>query len=416
MSSSERLTAAEAAERLGVKPASLYAYVSRGLIERQLHGRRSTFAASDIDRLARTSQRGRFAVRGAGGPEMMFETAITMIDDGQVFYRGCDVIELSRTRTFEEVAWWLWSGDWPAAAGDDRREPTAAWPLPAQLAAAAARARGLVEGEVYPIDLFSIVVAVAATADGLRHDLSKRAVMLTGKGIIALLVDSLPVVGRLTKSAEQGSIAARLWPRLTRLPATPKRLAVLNAALVMMADHELAPSTLAARVAAMNRANPYAVIATGLGPSSGLYHAANATEVESLLADALSEDVQRAMGSRLRHGRAIQGFGQRLYPTGDPRGAELLRRLPELAASRSRVAVVDRMLAIAEERQFAPPNAELGLGALSFLSEMVPGASQGIAVLARTAGWIAHAIEEYGSGHEPFRTRAVYLGPAPAGS
>jgi citrate synthase len=177
-----------------------------------------------------------------------------------------------------------------------------------------------------------------------------------------------------------------------------------------MADHELAPSTLVARIAAMSRANPYAVVATGLGPSSGLYHAANATQVEALLLDAAAEDVEHAMGKRLRGGQMIHGFGQALYPSGDPRGAELLRRLPEIHGRPERAAIIDRMLHIAAERQFPPPNAELGLGALSFMAEMVQGSGQAIAILARAAGWIGHACEEYASSNT-FRARATYVGP-----
>jgi citrate synthase len=92
------------------------------------------------------------------------------------------------------------------------------------------------------------------------------------------------------------------------------------------------------------------------------------------------------------------------------RGAELVRRLPDLGARPERVAVVERLLEIAAEREFPPPNAEFGLGALAFLAEMAPGCSQAIATLARVAGWVAHALEEYGNS-TTFRARATYVGP-----
>ncbi len=129
-----------------------------------------------------------------------------------------------------------------------------------------------------------------------------------------------------------------------------------------------------------------------------------------LLLDALGEDIERAMGRRLRGGVKIHGFGQQLYPGGDPRGAELLRRLPEIEAKPDRTSVVERILDIAAEREFPPPNAEFGLGALAFLAEMPPGSSQAIVIIARAAGWIAHAIEEYASSSS-FRARAAYIGP-----
>jgi citrate synthase len=409
MSRSARLTSAEAARRLGVKPSTLYSYVSRGLIERDREGRRSTFSAQDVERLAQAASR-RASGSGNAFDREMFETELTLIEDGAFRYRGLDVIELSRTRSFEDVAGWLWTGSWPPAPGAGRNPGSAHWPVPAQLIELVTRLRDIVDDDVPPIDRLSVAVAAAATIDSLRYDLRRGAVTLAAKGLIAFLVDVLPLVGEAADQPGQRSIAERLWPRLTGMQPSRSRLDLLNAALVIMADHELAPSTLAARIAAMSRANPYAVVSTGLGPSSGLYHAAHATEVEVLLLDALHEDVERAMGRRLRGGVRIHGFGQELYPSGDPRGAELVRRLPDLGATPERVAVVERLLAIAAERDFPPPSAEFGLGALAFLAEMAPGSSQAIAILARVAGWIAHALEEYGNS-TTFRARATYVGP-----
>ena len=102
-----------------------------------------------------------------------------------------------------------------------------------------------------------------------------------------------------------------------------------------------------------------------------------------------------------------------LYPGGDPRGTELLSRLSEVGGDRTRHELVDQVLAIGRARAFPPPNVDLGLGALAFCGEMIPGAGQAIATLGKIAGWLAHAMEEY---DEPtrFRTRAAYVGSAPA--
>ena len=64
-------------------------------------------------------------------------------------------------------------------------------------------------------------------------------------------------------------------------------------------------------------------------------------------------------------------------------------------------------------RGFPAPNVDLGLGALAFCGEMIPGAGQAIATLGKVAGWLAHAMEEYERA-TPLRPRAVYVGPAPA--
>ncbi len=401
-----RLTTDETAKRLGVKPQTVYAYVSRGLLSRERTSRGSTFDAREVDHLARTSRQATAGGRSGGaGRDLAFVTELTLIEGGRLRYRGLDAVELSRRRRFEEVAWWLWSGTWP---GPDAVAPTA-WTTPEAARVAVVGAHHVLPPDALPIDRFTVGVAAAGAADELRHDLSPAAVKIAGRAIVGVLLDSLPELGRGGSRAAAPAVAARLWSRLSPLPATPERVAVLDAALILVADHELAPSTLAARVAAAFRANPYAVVSTGLGPASGVYHSGSASEVERLLIEAEATDVDRAVGRRLQTGPLVHGFGMRLYPDGDPRGAELLGRLDALEGAQQRRAIVDRVLAVGRDRAFPEPNVDMALGALSFLAQMVPGAAQAIATFGRTAGWIAHAIEEYASG-STFRVRATYVG------
>jgi citrate synthase len=420
-----RLTSAEAAQRLGVKPSTLYAYVSRGLLARVRTPAGSTFDPQEVARLARSgrhrSDAGPGPAADAGGPRQpasrrgeaadpVFVTELTLISQGRLFYRGLDAVELSRSRTFEEVAGWLWTGGWSAEG--------CPWRTPPAAAAAVAAVLGWVGPDSLPVERFMLAVAAAALTDELRHDLSPTAIPIVGRGLLSTLVDSLPAPGggSRRRGRADGSISARLWPRLSRLAPTPERQSVLEAALVLSADHELAPSTLAARVAAAFRADPYAVVATGLGPASGSWRSGSSgapSEVEHLLAEAEATDPERTIGDRLRRtGSPVHGFGMPLYPGGDPRGAELLSRLDEVGGRSSRHALVERVLAVGEARGFSPPNVDLGLGALSFCGEMIPGAGQAIATFGKVAGWLAHAMEEYA---EPtrFRTRAAYIGAAP---
>ncbi|MBO0731996.1 MAG: hypothetical protein J2P57_22240 [Acidimicrobiaceae bacterium] len=404
----QRLTTRATAERLGVKPQTVYAYVSRGLLTTQRSAQGSTFDALEVERLARTSRKATAGGRAAAaGRDLAFVTELTQIDNGRLRYRGLDAVELSRTRPFEAVAWWLWTASWP---DPDLMAPKA-WSTPAALRPVVEGARALLGPSALPIDRFGVGVAAAGAADPLRHDLSPRAVTIAGRGLIGVLLDSLPARQRERSYRTTGkTVAARLWRRLSALPPTPERVALLDAALVLVADHELAPSTLAARVAATFRANPYAVVSTGLGPASGVYHSGSTSEVERLLDDAARGGVEEAMGTRLQAAQAVHGFGMRLYPDGDPRGAALLGRLHELGGTPERRTVIDRVLAVGRERGFPPPNVDMGLAAVSFLGEMVPGAGQAIATLGRTAGWLAHAMEEYASG-STFRVRATYVGP-----
>ncbi|HEX6394028.1 MAG TPA: citrate synthase [Acidimicrobiales bacterium] len=428
-----RFTAAEAADLLGVKPATLYAYVSRGLLERQKDGKASTFDPRDVARLSRSGRTRSDAPRSKGPSgfrttipaetqpsEPLFVTQLTLIQDGRFYFRGLDAVELSRQRTFEEVASWLWNGQWPQPPADGERVEPWLTP-PAARAAVEAALRGAHEG-ARPLERFAIAVVVAALSDDFRHDLSPAAVPVIGRGLIALLSETLDARGREGRSrdsspAERRSIAGRTWECLSDLPPTGSRVSLLDAALVLSADHELAPSTMAARVAASFRADAYAVVSTGLGPASGSWAAGSTgapSEVEAMLEDCLEVGPERAVGERLRRtGSVPHGFGMPLYPDGDPRGAELLSRLGEVGGPAEKHEVVDRVLAIASERGFPPPNVDLGLGALSFCAGMPPESGQAIATLAKIAGWLAHALEEYADPSR-FRSRAYYVGPRPA--
>src|SRR5579864_5571971 len=107
----EWINAAEAAQRLGVKQATLYAYVSRGMLARHRgqDGRSSLFEAEEVARLADRGQRGE-PRRAAGTGDFVIESELTEVADGRIRYRGLEVTKLALWRPFEEVAAWLWTG------------------------------------------------------------------------------------------------------------------------------------------------------------------------------------------------------------------------------------------------------------------------------------------------------------------
>jgi citrate synthase len=405
----DRMGTAEVAERLGVKPETVYAYVSRGMLhsERGRHG--STFDRAEVERVARTTRRAEQAARSTR--ELSFPTRVTLIESGRLFYRGRDAVVLSRTRTFEAVAWYLWTGALVAQAP---------WHAPEAVLRVSRASVGAIGDLGLPIDRLRVGVAAAAAADPLRHDRTDAAVTLTARSLLAVMVDALPPAATHSDPGPHpspaprpdptGRLAARLWDRLTDVLPTEERVALLEAALILIADHELAASTLAARVAASFRADPYAVVGAGLGPAGGPLHSGAAGEVRDLLAEAAESGPEQAVGRLLDRDRPLPGFGLPLYPDGDPRAAELLRRLPGVRTDPDRSAVIRHVLALGERRGSPPPNVDFALGALEWGLGMVRGAGQAIFVIGRSAGWLAHAIEEYRE-RSAFRVRATYLGP-----
>jgi citrate synthase len=422
-----RLSTAEAAARLGVKPATLYAYVSRGLLgrERSPDGRTSTFDPTEVDRLARPG-RARRGRRPA--TDLVVPSALTAIDQGRPWYRGLAVTDLAATRTFEEVAEWLWTARFPAPAGPGGMAP---WRAGEAALDAGRRAQAALPRTALVLERIQVIAAALAAGDELRLELRPAAVTAAGRSLIAGLVDCLPRpatprgqgIGRPVQgaptaapappAAAAGSIAARLWGGLSAADPEPGLVAVLDAALVLLADHELAASTVAARVAASVRADPYAVVSAGLATVSGTLHGGASLGMEALLDEIDRPDqAATAVGGRLRRGERLRGFGHRLYPDGDPRAGSLLTTLRVTAAGSPRMAVVDALLEATARRGLPEPNVDFALAALAHVTAMTRGAAEAIFAIARSAGWIAHALEEYDR-NTPIRPRAVYTGPPP---
>jgi citrate synthase len=397
-----RLSTAEAAARLGVKPATLYAYVSRGLLgrERSPDGRTSTFDPAEIDRLARPGR----ARRGRRpSAELVVPSALTAIERGLPWYRGLPVPELAGTRSFEEVAEWLWTARFP--------DPVPTWQASQPALDAGRQAQAALPPTALPLERIRVIAAALPAGDELRLELRPPAVTAAGRSLIAGLVDCLP--RRAPQPSSVSPIAARLWMGLSPLDPEPELVGVVDAALVLLADHELAASTVAARVAASVRADPYAVASAGLAVVSGTLHGGASLGIEALL-DEIDRPDQAAsvVGARLRRGERLRGFGHRLYPDGDPRAATLLTRLRATAGGSPRMEVVDSLLQAARQRGLPEPNVDLALAALAHVTGMTHGAGEAIFATARTAGWIAHALEEYDR-NIPIRPRAVYTGPPP---
>jgi citrate synthase len=397
-SSATLLSTAEAARRLGVKPQTVYAYVSRGLLRRDgaSSHRNSLFAPDEVERVAARARR----PSSSGALEVVIETQLTALDpEGRLHYRGRDVTELARFRSFEDVAGLLWDGD-----------PLAPWALSDEDRRMIAGLRAALPGPRGPVDLIPVAVAALGATDEQRADRRPEAVRCAGGRIIAA---SLELIAAASSSTGE-STAARLWSavRADGRPPRPAQAAALNAALVLLADHELAASTLAARVAASAWADPYRVVLAGLGPLGGSLHGGAALAVEALLAEAGSPAGAFVALERRVVAGFVPGFGHRVYRGPDPRAEHLLKRLRSVSDDEQALLTVEAMLEAATSLGLPAANVDFGLAALGRVMQLRPGSASTIFTIARVVGLIAHALEEYPH-RLRFRPRATYAGPAP---
>jgi len=377
------LTTAEAAHRLGVKPQTLYAYVSRGLLtSRRLPGHRgSVFDADEVDRLA---ARGR-AERTPSGAVETVRTALTSLAGDDLHYRGHRVVDLARTATFEAVARLLWTGELADGPFD----------APADLVDLVRRAVAVLPASARRTDHLRVGVAVLGAADPLRSDLAPATFLRTGARVLGTLTAALA-------PQEHPTVAARLSHALPGHPAPE----LLDPVLVLLADHGLALSTLAARVAASARATPYSVVAAGLAAADGDAHGSASTVAHRFLAEALA-DPRAALAERWRAGVGVPGFGHLLYAERDPRAEAVLGGLPD---GRVREAVE-----VLRAHVDGFPNVDLALAAFQHAHALPADAGELLFEVARTAGWIAHGLEELAEPSVRFRASGLYTGEPPRG-
>jgi citrate synthase len=416
------MTAKEAARALNVSVATLYAYVSRGLVRSEAAGgsqRDRRYRREDVERLRARQQQRRNPDRAAeqalswGVP--VLESSLTLIADGRLYYRGRDALALAQTATFEQVAELLWLGAEPGRGGSAAAATTEAMEAGRGLLRAHAAWLQMLPGAT-PIEIFQALLPLAARLDPAAYDLRPGAVAQTGGRILGLLTEAATYravtgAGRVAERLAQG------WRRgPQKKPDTGRKAAqavrLIEAALILCADHELNTSAFTARCVASVRGTPYQVVMAALAALQGWRHGGTSDRVEALFDEAGSADrAGAAIGAWLKRGEALPGFGHPLYPDGDPRASTLIDMAAEAAPRARELALARAVAQAAEALTGERPTIDFGLVVVRRALGLPRGAALGLFALGRTVGWIAHAMEQYQL-EAMIRPRARYVGEA----
>jgi citrate synthase len=397
MTSRQRLwiAAADAARLLGVSRPTLYAYVSRGFIRSQPapgSSRRRTYSHDDVERLRRRTEQRRAPDKAAAGALQwgmpILESSIALIDGRRLYYRGLDAAQLARSRSLEEVATLIWTGRFDAPPATAAVEPLSS-SMRALPFIARAQSR----------------LAAAAAHDPLAIDVRPASVARAGFRILRLLTSA--AIGADPGAAAADLALARKW----RVGASGA--AVLRAALVLCADHELNVSSFTARCVASAGSPPYAVVIAGLAALEGPKHGGASARVESMLESLRHvRPLHAAVAARLRRGESIDGFGHPLYRDGDPRARLLLDLLGECCAASVEYRFIGEFARAATRITGEHPNVDFGIAAVARVLRLPRGAPLMLFAIGRSVGWIGHAIEQYETG-QLIRPRARYVGVSP---
>ena len=379
------LTAEEALAVLQTKPQTLYANVSRGRIRSKPlpdDPRRSLYRSEDVHRLAgKRPGRKRDSVVAAdtirwGLPIM--RSGISTILDGRLLYRGCDAAELSETATLEEVAALLWQMDFDGIIRSDNESTL-----------------NIRQTETAPLERLFTVLGIRAANDLPSSGRSTSILQQEAFGLLQLFHNT--VLGVSASNMPMHERIAQAWQK-------PQASDVIRRILVLLADHELNASAFATRVAASTGTPLSAAVLAGLSTLIGPRHGRAATAAAAIITQTRQIGAEAAIKGQLRQGTQFHFFGHPLYrETGDIRATALLEHL-ELPASYSDLE--QSAANILGEK----PNVDFALAAVTEIYDLPPDAPLFLFALARSVGWLAHALEQADSG-SLIRPRAEFMPP-----
>ena len=389
------LSCAEATGLLGVKPQTLYSYVSRGLIRSIPHpeGRSSLYFREDVERIrARSVARsghGAAAEAAVHWGEPILLTSITEITEGGPRYRGRFATDLATEgHSFESVAEFLWSGEW--------RPTRLKWGHDVRFCAGRAQAAlaGMASHPHIRHLLMQTVLCEGSRAEDGKEALGEQESLRLARRLLTSMAATFGFLGPQKSAArirEGDSIAAILANGLGLSPSEKIRRCI-DAMLILFADHEFTPATFAARIAASVGNDLFGCVGAGLNVLYGSVTGLGCDQIENVLSQKTLScaGVENFAAAR---SATPPGFDHPLYPDGDPRAKCLLAILREIDAGRSADEALEAVEGIhcSLRTHFTIEEAfVIACRALNVGGEV----ASGLIALSRAAGWIAHVIEQ----------------------
>ena len=378
------ITTTEAAQRLGVKRATLYAYVSRGLLrsERRPGQQESLFDRTQIDAMAS-------ATRPPGGPQPVLRfrsiaTSVSSQAEGELFYRRHPLGEVVALPSLEAAAAVVLGTAVPPPSSSRARLP----PAPVDLSGLSLERR------------MPVAVQLLAAADPFASDTDpdrvRAAALPTLRAALTLVAGAAG-----TPDPARLDLAGLALAALGGAPSARADVAVLRVLLVALLDHGLTASTVAARVAASTRAGLDDCLSAAYAAMAGPLHGAAPVAAHALLADGVDPAVLVARSLRERGG--VAGFGHFLYPDGDPRADVVLDALWRRRGTTRLRRRVEGLATLVAERTGALPNIDLASAAVLHALGLPAESGEVVFQVARSVGVAAHVVEEYAE--EPLRWR-----------
>jgi citrate synthase len=343
-------------------------------------------------------------------------------DEGILIYGGYRIEDLAQHSTFEEVCHLLWYGELPNRAQLARLKQRLAEGLSVVddvLDVVRLVARG------HPMASLRTAVSALSAYDPDAEDMSVEAAERKAVRVTAQAITLTAAIERIRNGSEPVrprkdlSLAANLLYMMRDAAPDSLEERIIDAALILHAEHGMNASTFAARVTGGTLADMHSALTAAIGALKGPLHGGANEQVMHMLLDIKDPDrAAQWVRDRLQQGEKIMGFGHRVYRALDPR-APILKAFAEQLAER---AGNNRWLKIAEQIQSTMraemdrkgkkiyPNVDFFSASLYYTLGIPLDLFTNLFACARMAGWTAHIIEQL-QDNRLIRPQSVYVGP-----